>query len=98
MKYSSILLLSLGLLSGVASAGGNTEAGIGGALGGVLGSVVGQSIGGSTGSAIGAGLGGAAGGAVGPTSTAVAKRPLAAHWALPAATWLVGRWAALRAA
>lgn len=65
MKYSSILLLSLGLLSGVASAGGNTEAGIGGALGGVLGSVVGQSIGGSTGSAIGAGLGGAAGSAVG---------------------------------
>lgn len=41
MKYSSILLLSLSLLSGVASAGGTTEAGIGGALGGVLGSVVG---------------------------------------------------------
>lgn len=61
----SILLLSLSLLSGVASAGGTTEAGIGGALGGVLGSVVGQSIGGSTGSAIGAGLGGAAGSAVG---------------------------------
>ena len=44
MKYSSILLLSLSLLSGVASAGGTTEAGIGGALGGVLGSVVGQQI------------------------------------------------------
>ncbi|MDR2308794.1 MAG: hypothetical protein LBE53_16575 [Paucimonas sp.] len=64
-KYSSILLLSFSLLSGVAMAGGTTEAGIGGALGGVLGSVVGQSIGGSTGSAIGAGLGGAAGSAVG---------------------------------
>ena len=37
MKYSSILLLSLSLLSGAASAGGTTEAGIGGALGGVLG-------------------------------------------------------------
>ncbi len=64
-KYSSILLLSFSLLSGVAMAGGNTEAGIGGALGGVLGSVVGNSIGGSTGGAIGAGLGGAAGGALG---------------------------------
>lgn len=64
-KYSSILLLSFGLLSGVAMAGGTTEAGIGGALGGVLGSVVGNSIGGSTGGAIGAGLGGAAGGALG---------------------------------
>jgi hypothetical protein len=60
-KYSSILLLSFSLLSGVAMAGGTTEAGIGGALGGVLGSVVGNSIGGSTGGAIGAGLGGAAG-------------------------------------
>lgn len=64
-KYSSILLLSFSLLSGVAMAGGTTEAGIGGALGGVLGSVVGNSIGGSTGGAIGAGLGGAAGGALG---------------------------------
>ncbi len=32
-KYSSILLLSFSLLSGVAMAGGTTEAGIGGALG-----------------------------------------------------------------
>ena len=31
-KYSSILLLSFSLLSGVAMAGGTTEAGIGGAL------------------------------------------------------------------
>jgi hypothetical protein len=65
MKYSSILLLSLSLATGFASAGDNLNAGVGGALGGVLGSVVGQQIGGSTGSAIGAGLGGAAGGAVG---------------------------------
>jgi uncharacterized membrane protein len=43
MKFSSILLLSLGLVSGFAMAGGTTEAGVGGALGGVLGSVVGQS-------------------------------------------------------
>ncbi|EPN14569.1 hypothetical protein A249_08145, partial [Pseudomonas syringae pv. actinidiae ICMP 18804] len=50
MKYSSILLLSLTLISGAASAG-NLESGVGGALGGVLGSVVGQQIGGSTGSA-----------------------------------------------
>ena len=65
MKFSSILLLSLGLVSGIASAGGTTEAGVGGALGGVLGSVVGQSLGGSTGSTIGAALGGAGGSAVG---------------------------------
>ena len=65
MKLTSILLLSLGLVSGVASAGGTTEAGVGGALGGVLGAVVGQQLGGSTGSAIGAGVGGAAGSAVG---------------------------------
>ena len=37
MKYTSILLLSLGLASGSVFAGGNTDAGIGGALGGVLG-------------------------------------------------------------
>ncbi|SEN46072.1 hypothetical protein SAMN04487857_11782 [Pseudomonas sp. ok272] len=65
MKFSSILLLSLGLVSGIASAGGTTEAGVGGALGGVLGSVVGQSLGGNTGSTIGAALGGAGGSAVG---------------------------------
>ncbi|WP_341538574.1 glycine zipper domain-containing protein, partial [Pseudomonas viridiflava] len=65
MKYSSILLLSLTLTTGFASAGDNVTAGVGGALGGVLGSVVGQQLGGSTGSAIGAGVGGAAGGAVG---------------------------------
>lgn len=65
MKFSSILLLSLGLVSGIAAAGGTTEAGVGGALGGVLGSVVGQQIGGNTGSAIGAALGGAGGSAVG---------------------------------
>lgn len=65
MKFSSILLLSLGLVSGFASAGGTTEAGVGGALGGVLGSVVGQSLGGNTGSTIGAALGGAGGSAVG---------------------------------
>ncbi len=58
MKFSSILLLSLGLVSGFESAGGTTEAGVGGALGGVLGSVVGQSLGGNTGSTIGAALGG----------------------------------------
>ena len=45
MKFSSILLLSLGLVSGAAMAGGTTEAGVGGALGGVLGSVVGQQLG-----------------------------------------------------
>jgi hypothetical protein len=65
MKYSSILLLSLTLASGLASAGGTLESGVGGALGGVLGSVVGQQVGGSTGAAIGAGLGGAGGAAVG---------------------------------
>ncbi|AJZ93309.1 hypothetical protein PFLUOLIPICF7_06950 [Pseudomonas simiae] len=65
MKFSSILLLSLGLVSGAAMAGGTTEAGVGGALGGVLGSVVGQQIGGNTGSTIGAALGGAGGSAVG---------------------------------
>jgi hypothetical protein len=65
MKYSSILLLSLSLASGFASAGDSLSAGVGGALGGVLGSAVGQQLGGNTGSAIGAGLGGAAGGAVG---------------------------------
>lgn len=93
-KYSSILLLSFSLLSGVAMAGGTTEAGIGGALGGVLGSVVGNSIGGSTGGAIGAGLGGAAAVPWAPTS-ASAVRPLsAAHWAPQAATWWVARWAA----
>ena len=52
-------------VSGFASAGGTTEAGVGGALGGVLGSVVGQSLGGNTGSTIGAALGGAGGSAVG---------------------------------
>ena len=57
MKFSSILLLSLGLVSGAAMAGGTTEAGVGGALGGVLGSVVGQQVGGNTGSAIGAAAG-----------------------------------------
>lgn len=51
MKFSSILLLSLGLVSGAAMAGGTTEAGVGGALGGVLGSVVGQQIGGKIGRA-----------------------------------------------
>ena len=65
MKFSSILLLSLGLVTGAAMAGGTTEAGVGGALGGVLGSVVGQQIGGNTGSAIGAAVGGAGGSAVG---------------------------------
>ena len=65
MKFSSILLLSLGLVSGAAMAGGTTEAGVGGALGGVLGSVVGQQLGGNTGSTIGAALGGAGGSAVG---------------------------------
>lgn len=85
MKFSSILLLSLGLVSGFASAGGTTEAGVGGALGGVLGSVVGQSLGGNTGSTIGAALGGAGGSAVG---AAVAKRPSAVHWVQPAVTWL----------
>ena len=94
MKLTSILLLSLGLVSGVASAGGTTEAGVGGALGGVLGAVVGQQLGGSTGSAIGAGVGGAAGSAVAPTNAAVAKQPLAARWVLQAVTC----WAAVSAA
>ena len=82
MKFSSILLLSLGLVSGAAMAGGTTEAGVGGALGGVLGSVVGQQLGGNTGSTIGAALGGAGGSA----NVAVAKPPLVAHWAQPAVT------------
>ena len=37
MKFSSILLLSLGLVSGAAMAGGTTEAGVGGALGNYMG-------------------------------------------------------------
>jgi hypothetical protein len=65
MKYASIFLLSASLLSGVAVAGSNTEAAVGGALGGALGSVVGEHLGGSTGATIGAGVGGAAGGMVG---------------------------------
>lgn len=65
MKFSTLVLLSLGLVSGAAMAGGTTEAGVGGALGGVLGSVVGQQLGGNTGSTIGAALGGAGGSAVG---------------------------------
>ncbi len=88
MKFSSILLLSLGLVSGFASAGGTTEAGVGGALGGVLGSVVGQSLGGNTGSTIGAALGGAVVVRSAQTSAAVAKRPSAVHWVQPAVTWL----------
>ena len=107
MKFSSILLLSLGLVSGAAMAGGTTEAGVGGALGGVLGSVVGQQLGGNTGSTIGAALGGAGGSAVGADKrsrgeaaiggalgAAVAKPPLVAHWAQPAVT----SWAAASAA
>jgi len=98
MKFSSILLLSLGLVSGFASAGGTTEAGVGGALGGVLGSVVGQSLGGNTGSTIGAALGGAGGSAVGADNAAVAKPLLAVRWAQQAVTWSAAAWAAPPAA
>lgn len=86
-KYSSILLLSFSLLSGVAMAGGTTEAGIGGALGGVLGSVVG------TPSAVAPAAplvpAWAARQAVPWARTsASAVRPLsAAHWARQAVTW-----------
>ena len=83
MKFSSILLLSLGLVSGAAMAGGTTEAGVGGALGGVLGSVVGQQLGGNTGSTIGAALGGAGGSAVGADKRS--RREAASGGALGAA-------------
>ena len=89
MKFSSILLLSLGLVSGFASAGGTTEAGVGGALGGVLGSVVGQSLGGNTGSTIGAALGGAGGSAVGADKRSRGEAAIGVHWVQPAVTWLV---------
>ncbi len=97
-KYSSILLLSFSLLSGVAMAGGTTEAGIGGALGGVLGSVVGNSIGGSTGGAIGAGLGGAEVAPWAQTNASVVRPLSAARWALQVVTWSVAPWAAPRVA
>lgn len=90
-KYSSILLLSFSLLSGVAMAGGTTEAGIGGALGGVLGSVVGNSIGGSTGGAIGAAWAVRPAVRWVPTSASAVKPLLAVPWARQAVTWWVAR-------
>ena len=73
MKLTSILLLSLGLVSGVASAGGTTEAGVGGAAGSAVGAdkrsrgeaAIGGALGAAGGNVLGRSMGGSTGSLVG---------------------------------